>query len=376
MRSVIAVEVCNTHLAPVKEYQGKTLPSCTHGSSRRTFLTALAAAGASTFLPINIHQAQGAPTDLKLGSIDVHHNVFPPAFLSAVMNQPAGPLSLARMVGWNAQRSLAEMDENRVATAITSITNPGIWLGNAQSARKLARECNDYSAQLVKYHPGRFGFFAAIPLPDIQGALGEIEYSLDVLKADGIGLMTSYGDKWPGDSDFNAVFDELNRRRAIVYFHPTAPNCCHQLIRDIPDPLIEFPHDTTRAITSLLYSGTFARCRDIRFIFSHAGGTIPMLAGRLTQTGALFGIDRKLPNGVEYELKRLHYEIANSANRPAMAALMNLVPATQVLLGTDYPFIPMSATAGELSNLGLSIENLRAIRRDNAVALFPRVKAA
>lgn len=197
-----------------------------------------------------------------------------------------------------------------------------------------------------------------------------------MLKADGIGLMTSYGDKWPGDADFGAVFDELNRRRAVVYFHPTAPNCCRQLIPDIPDPLVEFPHDTTRAITSLLYSGTFARCRDVQFIFSHAGGTIPMLAGRLTQTGALFEIDKKLPNGVEYELKRLHYEIANSANRPAIAALMNLVPTSQVLFGTDYPFIPMPATAGGLSNLGLSVEDLQAIRRDNAAALFPRMKAA
>lgn len=364
----------NCHLAS-DYHHGKTRPLFAGSTERRAFLAALAAAGISTCLPSGV-LAQALATNLTRGFIDVHHHVFPPAFLAAVMDAPANSPSRARMEGWNAQRSLAEMDMNGIATAFVSITNPGIWFGNTQSARKLARECNDYSAQLVKDHPGRFGFFAAIPLPDTEGALREIEYSLDVLKADGIGLMTSYGDKWPGDSSFDAVFDELNRRRAVVYFHPTAPNCCRQLIRDIPDPLIEFPHDTTRAITSLLYSGTFARCRDIRFIFSHAGGTIPMLAGRLTQTGALFGIDKKLPNGVEYELKRLHYEIANSANRPAMAALMNLVPVSQVLLGTDYPFIPMPATAGELSNLGLSIANLQAIRRDNARALFPRINVA
>jgi predicted TIM-barrel fold metal-dependent hydrolase len=294
----------NPHVAP-GEHQRKTRRSCSHRPSRRTFLTALAAAGTSAFLPTDIRQAQAVPINLKLGFIDVHHHVFPPAFLSAVMNQPDGPPSLARREQWSPQRPLAEMDQNGVATAVVSITSPGIWFGNAQAPRKLARECNDYSARLVKDHPERFGFFATIPLPDTDGALREIEHALDVLKADGIGLMTSYGDKWPGDASLSAVFDELNRRGAVVYFHPTAPNCCHQLIRDIPDPLIEFPHDTTRAITSLLYSGTFARCRDIRFIFSHAGGTIPMLAGRLTQTGALFGIDRKLPNGVEYELKRL-----------------------------------------------------------------------
>lgn len=364
----------NCHLASVDRH-GKTRPLCAHGPARRAFLTALAAAGTSTFLPSGI-RAQALTTNLRRDFIDVHHHVFPPAFLTAVMDAPASSPSRARMEGWNPQRSLAEMDRNGVATAVVSITNPGIWFGNAQAARKLARECNDYSARLVKDHPGRFGFFAAVPLPDTEGALREIEHALDVLKADGIGLMTSYGDKWPGDSSFGAVFDELNRRRAVVYFHPTAPNCCRQLIRDIPDPLIEFPHDTTRAITSLLYSGTFGRCRDIQFIFSHAGGTIPMLAGRLTQTGTLFGIDKKLPNGVEYELKKLHYEIANSANRPAMAALMNLVPTSQVLFGTDYPFIPMPAAVDGLSNLGLSFDDVQAIRRDNAATLFPRMKAA
>lgn len=189
-------------------------------------------------------------------------------------------------------------------------------------------------------------------------------------------MLTSYGDKWPGDAAYARVFDELNRRKAVVYFHPTAPKCCQNLIADVPDAVTEFPHDTTRAITSLLYSGSFARFRDIHFIFSHAGGTIPMLAGRIIQTGgALFGIDKNVPNGVEFELKRLHYEIANSANRSAMAALMNLVPTSQIMFGTDCPFVPTGVTAGGMMTLGLSVEDLRMIGRDNALALFPRLKA-
>ena len=122
------------------------------------------------------------------------------------------------------------------------------------------------------------------------------------------------GLRWPGDPALDVVFDELNRRRAVGYLHPTAPDCCRQLLPGIPDPLLEFPHDTTRAVASLLYSGTFARCREIRFILSHAGGTIPMLSGRLTETGALFGMDKRVPNGVDYELKRLYSEIANSTH--------------------------------------------------------------
>ena len=343
------------------------------GTTRREFLTALVASSAGAYLSIAPRALYAQPIGLLQGAIDVHHHIFPPAFLKATESFSIG-VSRARMVDWNAHRSLVEMDSCGVATAIVSITNPGIWFGNTQAAAKLARECNDYSARLAKDHPGRFGFFAAIPLPDTEGSLREIEYSLDVLKADGIGLMSNYGDRWPGDPAFGAVFDELNRRRAVVYVHPTAANCCRQLMPGIPDPLVEFPHDTTRAVVSLLYSGTFARCRDIRFIVSHAGGTIPMLSGRLAETGALFGIDKQLPNGVEYELTRLHYEVANSAHRPAIAALMSLVPTSQILFGTDHPFIPMRSTAGALAGLGLSVADMQAITRNNAVTLFPRMK--
>ncbi|MGH9761391.1 MAG: amidohydrolase family protein, partial [Blastocatellia bacterium] len=228
---------------------------------------------------------------------------------------------------------------------------------------------------LVRDHPDRFGFFAAVPLPDTEGSLREIAYALDVLKADGVGLLTSYGDKWPGDPAYAAVFDELNRRKAVVYFHPTVPNCCKNLIPSIAPPLIEYPHDTTRAVVSLLFSGSFARLRDIRFIFSHAGGTIPMLAGRIAQLEHPADLNKTAPNGVEYELKRLHYEIANSANRSSISALTNLVPISQILFGSDFPFVPTRVTAVGMTHVGLSAAELRVIGRENAIALLPRLKA-
>jgi predicted TIM-barrel fold metal-dependent hydrolase len=218
--------------------------------------------------------------------IDLHHHILPPVYLAEARDrisaQQQGYLP-ARILEWSPQASLAQMDQNGVQTSIVSVSTPGVWFGNAQSARALARKCNEYAAQLVRDYPGRVGFFASVPLPDTEGSLQEIEYGLDVLKADGIVLLTSYGDKWPGDPAYAEVFDELNRRKAVVYFHPTVANCCRNLIPNVPNVFTEVPHDTTRAITSLLFSGSFTRLRDIRFIFSHAGGTLPMVADRLWQ---------------------------------------------------------------------------------------------
>jgi predicted TIM-barrel fold metal-dependent hydrolase len=161
------------------------------------------------------------------------------------------------------------MDKAGVATAITSITTPGVSFGDPVAARRLARECNEYAARLVVDFPGRFGVFAALPLPDIEGSLRETAYALDVLKADGVCMFTSYGDRWLGDPEFTPVMAELDRRKAVLYTHPTAPNCCRNLVPDVPAPIIEYGTDTTRTIASLVFSGTAARFPNIRFIFSH-----------------------------------------------------------------------------------------------------------
>jgi predicted TIM-barrel fold metal-dependent hydrolase len=346
--------------------------------SRRQVLTALASFGASTILPVRALLAQTSTAGNNPRLIDVHHHILPPVYMAEARNrviaQGQGYLP-ATVLQWTPENSLIEMDQNGVTTAIVSISTPGIWFGDVQAARTLARRCNEYSARLVRDHPGRFGFFAAVPLPDTDGSLREIGYALDVLKADGIGLMTSYGDKWPGDAAYTPVFEELNRRKAVVYIHPTGPNCCRDLVPHVPYVMTELPHDTTRAVTSLLFSGSFARFRDIRFIFSHAGGTLPMLAGRIARQGsAVKELAEKVPNGVEYELKRLYYEIAGSANRPAMSALMSLVPTSQIIFGSDYPWGRTGANVGGLINLGLSAADLQAIERENAIALFPRLK--
>ena len=311
--------------------------------------------------------------------IDVHHHILPPDYVAEVGGERIGALILAgRVPDWTPEASIEAMDRNGIATAITSISAPGLWFGDTGKTNALCRHCNDYAATIAQRHRGRFGVFASLPLPDVDAALAEIEYALDELEADGIGLLTSCGDRYPGDPEFAPIFDELDRRGAVVYFHPTnAP--CSQCLPEIPAATLDFPFDTTRAIVSLLFSGTFARCRNIRFVFSHAGGTAPFLAERIARLAARPEYKDKLPDGVLAELERQFYDTALSANELAFASLLKLVAPSQVLFGSDYPFAPeatMTATVRGLAGLGLDANVLRGIERDNALALFPHLSAA
>jgi 6-methylsalicylate decarboxylase len=329
----------------------KTFPN------RREFL----AAGAAAFAGFAHSQSS---TEVKL--IDVHHHALPDFWKKATSIPNA----------WSKEGSLESMDKNGVATSILSMTAPGVWTGDVQASRTLARQSNDFMAQLAKDHPGRFGVFAAIPLPDIEGSLKEIAYAFDVLKADGIGLITNYNDKWLGDASYAPVFEELNRRKAVVYTHPGSATCCGNLVPTVRPQVAEYPHDTTRAVLSLLFARAFAKYRDVRFILSHGGGTVPYLAGRIaTMTRQQKDLKQLAPGGVEFELTRLYYEIAANANGPSMAALMEFVPLEQILFGTDYPFVATEATSEGMKKIRLSAAQARAIARENAGKLLPRWKS-
>lgn len=307
--------------------------------------------------------------------IDVHHHLFPPRYVvEATPERILGNSSAAQRgpLDWSPAKSIDEMDQNGIAASITSIAPPGVWFGDDQAACRLTRECNEYAARMTQDYPGRFGVFASLPLPDIDGTLREIEYAFDALKVDGVVLMTSFGRKWPGDPLFAPVFTELNRRNAVVYLHPTVPDCCRNLIPEIPDSTIEFPMDTTRAIVSLLYSGTFSRCPGIRFIFSHAGGMLPFVAERVSRL-AQRGFQSRIPNGPMHELKKLFYETTLATSPMALSSLMHLVAASQVLFGSDFPFVQAVRSVEGLARYGFSADDLRAIERENALGLFPRL---
>jgi 6-methylsalicylate decarboxylase len=346
---------------------------------RRRFVAGAAVAGfgfLASSIRCRLAMADTSPV-AKGGLIDVHHHFVPPFYVAENRDRIAvasgGRINPA-WLSWSPEQAIGAMDKQGVATAILSLTTPGVWFGDLQTAAQRARRVNEYAADLVQRHPGRFGLFAVIPLPDPDASLREIEYALNVLRADGIGLLTSYDDRWLGDAAYHTVFEELNRHKALVFVHPTTPLCCRTLLPDVSPIMLEIPQDTTRAIANLLFTGGFARYRDVRFIFTHAGGNVPMILGRMHQYAGK-NLGEKAPAGIEYELKQLHYDIAGTAYRPAIAALTNVVPATQILFGSDNPFVPLAETADGIKQLGFSARDLQRIGRDNAVALLPRLKS-
>lgn len=310
--------------------------------------------------------------------IDVHHHFVPEAYKDALAAAGAAcppPGFQAPLRDWTLARSLAAMDEAGIATAILSITTPGIHFGDNAAAKRLARACNEVGARMVTDHPRRFGLFAALPLPDIEASLSEIGYALDVLKSDGIGLYTNYAAKWLGHADFAPILAELDRRSAIAFVHPTAAPCCCGLQPEFNEAVIEYGTDTTRTIASLLFSGAAARYSNIRWVFCHAGGTMPYLIARLLNEAKRPRSARAVPNGVMHELTRFHYDIAQTANPAPIACLRQLIPASQILFGTDYPYgIGCAGHVAALAQCRLDDAQRAAVERANALRLLPRLR--
>jgi 6-methylsalicylate decarboxylase len=331
-----------------------------HAIRRNVFLAGLGAAGI-TLAPGRVF-SQGA------GRIDVHHHYNPPSWETTLR---AKNEFASAWKGWTPQAAIEEMDRGGVQKAMLSITTPGIWFGDDAAARKLARECNEYAAQMRADHPGRFGIFTALPLPDVAGSLQEIAYGLDTLKADGVGLLTSYVDKWIGDPAFDPIFEELNRRHALVFVHPTTAKCCVDLLPGISDSAIEYGTDTTRALARFIFSGSSTRFTNIRMIFSHAGGTMPFLderfihmADRTPKYKAL------LPNGFLPEARRFYYDTAQVTTAAPMAALTKIIPLSHIVFGTDYPYLTIVENVEGLKDCGIfNARELAAIDR-NAAALL------
>jgi predicted TIM-barrel fold metal-dependent hydrolase len=363
-----------------------TMPKTTHRfratcsccTSRRNFLAGTAAVGAAALWSADDAGAQTSTAPAKL--FDTHHHFYPPTYQKAWADwedQRKIP-HFGVQLAWTKDNDLEAMDKNGITTAVLSLAStPGTWFdAGAEKAHDMARLCCDFGAEMVRDKPGRYGLFAPLSMMDIDTTWKEIEYAFDTLKADGINLQTNYGDKWLGDPVYKPVLEELNRRKAVVYVHPLVASCCGRLSVGAFPAVIEVPHDTTRTVTSLLLSGSFAQQRDIKWLFSHAGGTIPFLAGRIEAfyDQRARGPNGFAPDGIEAELRRLNYDTANATHPAAMAALMKLVPVSQITYGTDYPYFPLDQI-NSLRKLDLAPADLAAIMSGNAARLVPRLSA-
>lgn len=307
-----------------------------------------------------------------MGRIDTHHHVVPPDYAAwlRAKGELAGGLPIPT---WDADAALDLMDRHDIAAAVLSVSTPGVHLGGGSDARAMARDVNEFAAQVVRDHPDRFGFFATLPLPDTEGALAELEFSLDTLQADGVVLLANNRGTYLGDPLFDPVFDELQRRNVVVFVHPSALPGLDPL-RGIAPFVADFLLDTTRAAVNLARSGTLDRCPDVRIILAHAGGFLPYAAYRLASAASpredyLHGLAL---------LGSFSFDVALSSTPSALPSLLAFAQPGHVTFGTDWPYAPDYAVAGMVGlydSFDLDPAVRASIDHRAAAELFPRLGA-
>jgi 6-methylsalicylate decarboxylase len=321
------------------------------------------------------------------GRIDVHHHFLPGFYVEAL--KAAGlspPDGMGVTPEWSETKVLATLDKLGIGMAFLSISSPGVHFGDDEAARSLARRTNEEAARLTKAHPGRFGFFAITPLPDVKGALAEIRYAFDTLGADGVVFESNFKGTYLGDDLLIPIYEELNARHAVIFLHPTAPHCqcsasthAGEQPRDIafgyPIPLIEFIFETTRTITQMMLSGTLARYPNLRVIVPHAGAALPLLAGRIElvmKAGA--PVNKDAPADIRAALRDLHYDLAGVPVPEPLSVLLQIADPQKLHYGSDWPFTTIEACEHLLQQLNetplLSDEVRQAAMTANAYSLF------
>lgn len=321
-------------------------------------------------------ESKEKPVTSGLGRIDVHHHILPPFYTAGMQRIGKNTVGGTPIPDWNIYNSLYVMDTNEISAAITSM--PFVYFVDLPLTTDFARRCNEFSARLVSDYPNRFGSFAVLPLPDVEASLRELEHAIGKLKLDGIVLPSNIGGRYLGAPEFDELFSELNRRKAVVFIHPIDPpgKCSPDL--KLTTGLIEFVFDTTRTITNLIYSGTLERYPDIKFIVAHAGGTVPYVAWRISLLHYKPEMKKNAPQGAINYLKRLYYDTALSASPYALRSLQELVDPSHILFGSDYPFAPEFVTSESIKGLknydGFDEHAVEAIEHGNALKLFPRLR--
>jgi predicted TIM-barrel fold metal-dependent hydrolase len=309
--------------------------------------------------------------------VDLHHHVIPDFYWEA-SNEDGNAAGGINPPRWSLDGDIAYLDDAGIDTAIASISTPGVHFGDDAAARTLAREVNEYLADIKRVRPDRFGAFAVLPLPDVEGTLEEIAYAFDVLDLDGVSIFSNADGTYLGEARFDPLFAELQRRAAVVFVHPNAsPDpIAHTL--GLPDSLLDYPVDTSRAVAKLHYSNTFARTPDIKYVFVHAGGTIPFLASRFAIVDEMNVIPGAEERGAFADVvRRLHWDTASAFTDPVLHMLRSVTGLDNVLFGTDYPYPRDEISIGGLRRLQNTAEFDDAQRRgvlgETAARLIPRL---
>lgn len=318
--------------------------------------------------------------------IDVHHHYIPPAYRLLLREKGIRPGGIP-LPRWAAPMASTVMAANGVETAVVSVSTPGVWFGDVAEARHWARRVNEFGAALVADNPRGFGFFATLTLPDVDGALVEAAYALDVLKADGIVLLANNAGIYLGDPRFARLLAFLDERGAVVLIHPgELPG---EPVEGLPSFAADFLLDTTRSVLSLMSTGALERYPRIRFILAHAGGFVPYIAHRLILAtlrdepkikvaGLLLNRKRAVAARM-HVFKRFWYDTALSSTPAAFPSLLAVADPSRIVFGSDFPFAPAPAVKfmrAEYEDLSLPAELRAGIDRRNAEALFPRLATA
>lgn len=301
--------------------------------------------------------------------IDTHHHVVPPFYADWLRsrNQLAGGWPIP---DWDPAAAVYLMDRHEIATSILSISTPGTFLGDPSEAASMARDVNDYAAQQTRDFPGRFGFFATLPLPDVDASLAEIDRAFDTLDADGVVLLANHDGVYLGDPRFDAVFDELQRRKAVVFVHPSSLPGLEPL-EGIPSAVADFLLDTTRAALNLARSGTLDRCPDVRVLLSHGGGFLPYAGYRLC---AAASSDNNVLEGLA-RLGQFYFDTALSSSPSSLPSLLAFAKPGHITFGTDFPYAPdigIAAFADMYETYDLDERTRLSIDSGAASSLFPR----
>jgi predicted TIM-barrel fold metal-dependent hydrolase len=309
--------------------------------------------------------------------IDVHHHIVPPAYAEWLASHGLRDAGGRELPAWSVEEALATMDEHDIASAVVSISTPGVHLraaaGPDLEAHVKAREMNELAARLVQDHPRRFGFFATLPVRDVDAALEEIAYAYEALHAWGVVLLANVQGRYLGEPEYEPLFEELARRQAIAFVHPSelpAPR-----VDGIPPFAADFLLDTTRAAFLLVRNGVVRRHPSIRFILSHAGGFVPYASHRLA--AAMTAETPRSPLEILEDFASFYFDTALSGSPAALPSLLAFAKPGHVLFGSDWPYAPSIAVDFFTSQLdayaGLDAEGHAAIDHGNAEALFPEL---